>query len=209
MRVRSSLRDFSAHQFFWVALMSLFDQSFGSGSYRVNVLKVNPGRPVEFVVRSEYLPRMNIHFLGRAYVCPGVEAGCPACGLYASRHLGYLVSGTSTCMDLVEVGAPTLDLLGRLLSASGLTSPLACRLELKRSAAKRPIFPTLLSSNHDLGAGPIERHEVLRAMARLFTLPSPHVGESNYSYEDRTASTLVEVLRRRLYELPAHRQTSI
>lgn len=175
---------------------TLFDLDFVDASLRVGIIKFAPGQSATVCLSSERVPVYEVHFIGRAFICPG--DGCPACGTVAKRMHGFAVSGHCSNVQLVELGRPTILRMDEVRREKQITQLLGTTWRFSRSSHKRPLLPECIASTPGQLASTVSDQALMRAITRLYGLPSPGRDWTWDTFPSRIRETLHRQLRRAL-----------
>jgi hypothetical protein len=173
------------------------------GSFRCGIVRVNGGGNVNFVFSAERIPVYEIHFIGRGFICPdslGLDGpkSCPACGHHAKRMLGLAVSGTERFIQFLELGRPSIDRLDAIRRETDLRTITGTRWNFSRSSNKRPLLPTYAGIDPTASRTPISDTALMKAICRLYMLPSPEPSWDWSTFGGRISEHLHRQLRRQM-----------
>lgn len=172
----------------------LFDETFRLGDTKVRLVRPELRRPFRFTVTSEQMIHYAIHFIGRAFICPGEEV-CPACGTVNKRSLSMLCGGSDQDIAVLELAAPTLACIDAEVRKNDLKGLLGTRWEFCRLIAKRPLSVNFAGMMSPDCFTQLSSALVLRAFAKLFSLPNPDKFSDHRSYAASIEPVLVLKLK--------------
>lgn len=159
---------------------------------RVSIAKINAPQSHSFIFSSERFPVYEIHFIGRAFICPG--DGCAACGVVSKRLHGLGVSGTNRHVTFVEFGAPSIVRLDAIRREMDLQKIIGSRWTVNRPSNKRPLQVCFVGFEPSSTYEVISDQTLMRAISRLYSVPSP---ESSWCW-DTYAERIKESLHRQI-----------
>ena len=177
----------------------LFEETFSVKLSKVSLLRPVVGRPFSIHITSPLVLNYAIHFIGSAFVCPGEES-CPACGTIGKRTLSLLVGGSNRSIGLLEVGTPTMVEMVSIMNQHSLKDLFGTTWSFVRRAAKRPLVPTLVQVKPEKMPLEVDRHLILEAFAKLFTLPPPAAAMDAAAYDQALKPALEAKLKRALLQ---------
>jgi hypothetical protein len=185
-----------------MAYSLLFDQGVSDSQGRVSINRILGGQSNEIVIGSDRIAHFAIHYFGRAYICPGKRAGCPACGRSPSRFLALLCSGVPGHTMLTEIGQATLDIIVRAKDTKSIERYAGTKWKLSRSATKRPLFATYIETVPTSRYFQVPDRDFISAIARIYSLPRPSVGTTWETWPEQVGQSLVENLERCFVKMP-------
>jgi len=177
----------------------LFEETFSVSLSKVTLIRPIVNRPFSLQVTSPLVLNYAIHFIGSAFVCPGAEE-CPACGTIGKRTLSLLVGGTNRSVGLLEVGAPTMSSMVSIMNEHSLRDLFGTTWSFVRTAAKRPLIPTLVQVKPEKMPPRVDDSIILQAFAQLFGLPKPAPTMDAASFDEALKPALVSKLKRALLQ---------
>lgn len=180
----------------------LFDHSVNDSLGRVSINRILGGQNNEVISSSRRVAHFGIHFIGRAYICPGPKAGCPACGRIPSRFLGILCSAVPGHTMLTEIGQSTLADMERVKDARTISCYAGTKWRLSRSASKKPLRAEYLESIPTSRYYQISDAVFIRAMARIYSLPDPGAGTTWETWPVDVVPALLDQLERCFVPMP-------
>lgn len=175
----------------------LFGLDFEVENTKVTLIRPELRRPFQFTFSSPVVLTYAVHFIGRAFICPGGSL-CPACGTVSKRTLSLVAAGNEDNVALCEIGAQTLVELERIAATNNLENLHGSSWRFCRTIAKRPLAVEFVGLRPADQRQMITEHKFLLCFAKLFSLPRPTVGANQSLYAESIRTVLAEKLTRHL-----------